>query len=88
MKGVWKAIALILSGVIAGIIAADKLSLGVETVFKGKVSIKQRGRGNALDTYIKPEIATEDRRARRIVNKLEKQKERAQKRLEKNNGTK
>ena len=83
MKGVWKAVALILAGVIAGIIAADKLSLGVETVFKGKVTIKQKGRGNVLDADIKPEIVQESRRAGRIVNRLEKQKERAQKKLEK-----
>ena len=82
MKGIWKIIALVLAGAIAGIIAADKLQLGVKTVFKGTVRIKQKGRGNVQDTDIRPEIAAESRRAGRIVNKLEKQKEQAQKRLE------
>lgn len=83
MKEIWKIVALILTGIIAGIIAADKLSLGVETIFKGTVRIKQRGSGNIQDTVIKPEIVQESRRAERIINRLEKQKERAQKKLDK-----
>ena len=83
MKAFWKAVAFILTGVIIGIIASDKLALGVETVFKGQIRIKQKGRGNVLDADIKPEIVQESRRAGRIINRLEKQKERAQKKLEK-----
>jgi hypothetical protein len=86
MKSIWKFVAFILGGIIIGIVGADKLQLGVKTVFKGKVNIKQKGRGNVQDTDIKPEIATESRRAGRIVNKLEKQKAKAQKKLEKADG--
>ena len=58
MKEFWKALVFILTGIIAGIIAADKLSLGVETVFKGVVSIKQKGKGNVLDTNSGPSSAS------------------------------
>lgn len=83
MKGFWKIFSLILSGIIIGIIASDKLALGVENVFKGSVKIKQKGKGNVLDADIKPEIAEQSRKAARIVARLERQKEKALKKLEK-----
>lgn len=83
MKSFWKFAAFILSGVIGGIILANKLSLGVDTVFKGTVKIKQKGRGNIQDNVIKPEIAPETRKSDRILSKLERQKARAQKKITK-----
>jgi len=81
MKEFWKALAFVLGGVIIGLIAADKFGMGVKTVFKGAVRIRQRGRGNVLDADIKPEIVQKTRKAERIVARLQKQKERAEKKL-------
>jgi len=83
MKGFWKAVAFVLAGAIAGIIAADKLQMGVDTVFRGSVKIRQKGRGNVLDTDIKAEVKERSGRAERIINRLEKQKAKAQKKLQK-----
>jgi len=83
MKGFWRAVAFILAGVIAGIIAADKLQMGVDTVFKGAVRIKQKRKGNVLDTDIKAEVTERSRKADRIIRRLEKKKERALKKIEK-----
>ena len=83
MKSLWKFAAFILTGLIGGIILANKLSLGVDTVFKGSVKIKQKGRHNIQDNVIKPEIGQETRKSDRILSKLERQKERAQKKIDK-----
>ena len=83
MKSFWKFTVFILTGVIGGIILANKLSLGVDTVFKGTVKIKQKGRGNIQDNVIKPEIAPETRKSDRILSKLERQKAKAQKKIDK-----
>ena len=84
MKGkFWKFISMLLGGVIVGLIAADKLSMGVETVFKGSFRFKQKGQGNTQTADITPEIVQENRKLGRIQRKLEKQKEKAQKKMQK-----
>ncbi len=79
----WKVVAFILTGVILGLIGADKLSMGVKTLFKGSVRIKQKGRSNIQDNEIKPEIVQKTRKADRIVAKLERQKARAERKINK-----
>jgi len=46
----------VLSGMLGGVILAIKLNLGVDNLFKGRVRIKQRGRGNVQSPTIKAEI--------------------------------
>ena len=84
MKGkFWAFIAMFLGGIIAGLIAADKLSMGVETIYKGNFRFKLKGKGNTQTTEIKPEIVQEDRKLGRIQRKLEKEKEKVQKKMQK-----
>ncbi len=83
MKSFWKFAAFVLSGIIGGIILANKLSLGVDTVFKGSVKVKQRGRGNELTVPITVDTGKETRKSDRILSKLERQKDRAQKKIDK-----
>lgn len=73
----WKAVSFILAGIIIGLIGADKLSMGVETIFKGTVKFRQKGRGNIQDVTIKPEIVQKPRKAERLVAKLERQQQKA-----------
>ncbi len=82
-KGFWKAIVFVLTGVIIGLVGADKLGMGIKTAFKGSVTIKQKGRGNVLDAEVKPEIAAISPKAERIKERLERQKARAQKKIDK-----
>ena len=83
MKGFWKFASFILTGCIAGIILANKLSLGVDTVFKGTVKVKQKGKGNELTVPITVDTGQETRKSDRILSKLERQKARAQKKIDK-----
>ena len=73
----WKAFSFILDCIIIGLIGADKLGMGVETIFKGKTTIKQKGRGNIQDATVKPEIVQKPRKAERLVAKLERNREKA-----------
>ena len=83
MKSFWKVATFILTGLIAGIILTNKLSLGVDTLYKGSFRFKQKGRHNTQDNKVKPEIALKTRKSDRILSKLERQKDRAQKKIEK-----
>lgn len=83
MKSFWKAVAFILTGCIGGIILANKLSLGVDTVFRGSVKVKQKGKGNELTVPITVDTGEETRKSDRILSKLERQKARAQKKIDK-----
>ncbi len=83
MKSFWKFATFILTGCIAGIILANKLNLGVDTVFKGTVKVKQKGKGNELTVPITVDTGQETRKSDRILSKLERQKARAQKKIDK-----
>lgn len=83
MKAFWKFTTFLLTGLILGLILSDKLAMGVNTIFKGAVRIKQKGGGNVLDVDIKPEIVRDSRKLARILEKLERQRSRAQKKITK-----
>ena len=83
MKKFWSFVSMVLGGIIIGLIAADKLSMGAESVFKGNFRFKQKGKGNVQDATVKPEIVQKSRKAERIVAKLERQKEKAEKKINK-----
>lgn len=84
MKKVWSYISMFFIGLSAGIIVAVKW-LNEKTVFKGKVSIKQRGRGNEQMTDIHPEIEGQTKRDQRkqakIIDKNRKRARKSAKRL-------
>ena len=86
-KEFWKSIVFLLTGLIAGVILADKIGLGVEAIYKGKFRIKQSGRGNTLNSDLKLDTGDipvkNQRRAKRIVKRIEQKKEKAERRLEK-----
>lgn len=81
MKAFWKLTTVFLAGVIAGVVLWEKI--GANTVFKGAVRIKQKGKGNVLDADIKPEIKAKTTKAQRILDRLENKKAKAQKKLDK-----
>ena len=57
--------------------------MGVDTVFKGSVKVKQKGKGNELTVPITVDTGEETRKSDRILSKMERQKERAQKKIDK-----
>ena len=69
MKKVWSYVSAALVGVIGGIAIALKFLVPAKVVFKGKVKLKQRGRGNEQMTEIKPNIDVKTERKQRREKK-------------------
>lgn len=68
MADIWIYIAVFAFGIVAGIILWEKI--GVGDTYKGRVKIKQRGRGNEQSTPINVEI--EPKTSRRDRRKLDR----------------
>lgn len=83
MKAFWKFIAFILAGLISGLILADKLGMGAEAIYKGNFRFKQKGRGNTQTPTVNLTVPEKSRKSARILEKLERQKARAQKKIDK-----
>ena len=69
MKKVWSYVSAALVGAIGGIVIALKFLVPAKVVFKGKVKLKQRGRGNEQMAEIKPNIDIKTERGRGRKNK-------------------
>jgi hypothetical protein len=87
MEKFWMYFGLVMAGVVLGMIIEERIGVA-RTIIKGKLKIKQRGRGNVLDSDIKlpdkPETKREERIIERTRKRIERKKRRALKRLEKN----
>jgi len=85
MEKFWMYFGLMMAGVVIGMIIEERIGLA-RNVFKGRVKIKQRGRGNVLDSDIKlpdkPKTKREERILTRAQRRIERRKKRALKRLE------
>ena len=69
----WMGFALYLLGTISGIVLWEKIDM--KTVLKGKIMLKQRGRGNTQLTDIRPEINANTKRGdRKTVRQTRREK--------------
>ena len=62
MKKIWSYLAVGFAFFSGGIIFAIKYLVPEKTVIKGKVKLKQRGKGNRQETEIKPKIDADTKR--------------------------
>ncbi len=76
MKKIWSYLAVGFAFFSSGIIFAVKFLVSEKIVIKGKVKLKQRGKGNLQQTEIKPEINA-------YTKRQDKKKERDERRAEK-----
>lgn len=83
MKSFWKFATFILAGAIGGLILADKLFMGAEAIYKGNFRFKQKGKGNVQTPTVNVTVPEKSRKSDRILEKLERQKARAQKKIDK-----
>ena len=94
MKKIWGYVSAALGGIIAGMVIALKYLVPEKTVFKGRVRLKQSGRGNSQITDIRPEIdaktkrdgtpkrSKEERKQDRVIKHNQKKRDKDNKRLE------
>ena len=73
----WMGFALYLLGTISGIVLWEKIDM--KTVLKGKIMLKQRGRGNTQLTDIRPEINANTKRRDKKAARQEKREQRRSK---------
>ena len=85
MKNIWTFISMVLAGVVVGLVVGVKW-LGDKTVFRGKIRINQRGRGNiqdpTLSAEIRPQKKRDDKKQSRIERRNERKKRKDLKRLD------
>ncbi len=79
MKRIWGFIATLFIGFSAGLIFAVKWLVPEKVVFKGKIRLNQRGRGNTQLTDIRPEINANTKREDKKAERQAKRDERRSK---------
>lgn len=72
MKKLWSHIALFFIGLSSGIVIAIKYLVPEKTVFKGRVRLKQSGRGNSQITEISPEVVVKPTKEEKIQARKDK----------------
>ena len=65
MKKIWSYLAVGFAFFSSGIIFAVKFLVSEKIVIKGKVKLKQRGKGNLQQTEIKPQISANTKQEQR-----------------------
>jgi len=75
----WLYATLFLVGFLSGVFVWEKID--VKTIFKGKLKIKQRGKGNVLDSDLELNLPSENERdgiLKRIKSRRQERKEKRQ----------